>query len=107
MGIGPALRVVASMSREDWAVLEHEVPSPLEICEQRDQMEEQGKEARDDRGRTRRVRRAGRCRVLGLGMKSKREGGGTWASCEDPLPDSSFFLFIYYFKFFFLSLFYV
>jgi hypothetical protein len=36
-------------------------------------------------------KRAGRCRVLGLGMVSKREGGGTWASCEDPLPDSSFF----------------
>jgi hypothetical protein len=45
-------------------------------------------------------KRVGRCRVLGLGMESKREGGGTWASCEDPLPDSSFILFVYYFKFF-------
>jgi hypothetical protein len=49
-------------------------------------------------------KRAGRCRVLGLGMESKREGGGTWASCEDPLPDSSFFLFIYYFLIFFCFL---
>ena len=43
-------------------------------------------------------KRARRCRVLGLGMESKREGGGTWASCEDPLPDSSFFLIHLLFK---------
>jgi hypothetical protein len=36
-------------------------------------------------------KRASMCRVLGLGMKSKREGGDTWASCEDPLPNSRFF----------------
>ena len=64
-------------------------------------MEEQGKEARDDRGRTRRVRRAGRCRVLGLGMKSKREGGGTWASCEDPLPNCGDIYFLLYYILFF------
>jgi hypothetical protein len=34
MGIGPALRVVASMSREDWAVklLEHIQAMPMIIC---------------------------------------------------------------------------
>jgi hypothetical protein len=47
-------------------------------------------------------KRAGRCRVLGLGMESKREGGGTWASCEDPLPDSSFFFYSFIILNFFL-----